>query len=272
MAHTYIEKYIASIWVSETTNAAETDTRPTISYPGITPELFIPLRGHLDYWYRGKQYSTTQSTLFAFLHENIYTDLSSLKKFVIVSFRSRALASLLPFISIRPIELIRQPIVPARQIFGESSNELQKGLVDKNEKQIIAEVLDFLQDRFTDISGFITEVADEVGPDFSLQTIRQCTNYSYSTIERRFKEETGISPKKYLTLKRFKSVVASIIETNNTDWMDYVVRFGYHDQSHFIKEIRKYAGVSPSQLINQKNLLMLRPDLSFLTKFYNEKM
>lgn len=271
MAHTDIEKCIASIWVHEATDGVDKDATHSVSYPGITPELLIPLDGHFEYVYQGKRHSAAKSILFAFLHENIYTDFSNLKKFVIVSFSSRALAGLLPFTAVPPAVLIRHSIVPARQMLGAQIDELQKGLADKNAEQITAEVLNFLNDCFTRQTGFIAEVAEVTGPDFSLHSIRKCTNYSYSTIERRFKEETGLPPKQYLTLKRFKSVVANLIASGSTDWMDYVVRFGYHDQSHFIKEIRKYSGMSPSQLIRQKNLLQLRPDLSFLTKFYNEK-
>jgi len=52
--------------------------------------------------------------------------------------------------------------------------------------------------------------------------------------------------------------------------MDYVVKYGYFDQWHFIKEIKRYSGFIPSQVLEEKNLLNYRPETSFLTKFYNE--
>jgi len=264
-------KYISSIWISEDVHADSDKNISLVSYPGITPELLIPLEGCIKFFCKGKMVVTSKSVLFAFLNANLYVNFSSLQKFALISFKSRGLAGLLPFMSVLPTDLIKNPIIHADLIFGEKINHLQKGLREKETAQITYEILDFLKSCFTNETGFIAEVAEGIDTDFTLSNIRKCTNYSYSTIERKFKAETGLTPKRYLTLKRFKTVVATLIESGNTDWMNYVAAYDYHDQSHFIKEIKKYTGLTPSQLLEQKNFLKYRPDIRFLTNFYNEK-
>lgn len=266
-----INNYIESIWIGENLPIRKSHSANLISYPGITPELLIPLNGHIEYRYKNELIRTSKSVLFSFLHEKIHNDFSLLPRFAIISFKSRAIAGLLPFISVKPTDLIANPIVEADLIFGDKINRLQKHVSRLHTDVIVDEILGLMKEYFSPNYGFMSELMDEWGNDFSLDNIRQHTKYSNSTIERRFKAETGINPKQFSTLKRFKSAIAYLVATKNTNWMDYVVRYGYFDQSHFIKEIRKFTGLSPSQLVSQPNLLKLRPDISFLTNFYNAK-
>lgn len=230
----------------------------------------IPLEGHIEYRYKNKIIRTSKSILFSFLHEKIHNNFSLLPRFAIISFKSKAIAGLLPFISVKPTDLINNAIIAADLVFGDKINSLQKHLSKLHPDVIPDEILELLDERFSPNYGFMAELMSEWGNDFSLDNIRQQTKYSYSTIERRFKSETGINPKHFFTLRRFKSALTQLIATRNTDWMDYVSDFGYFDQSHFIKEIKRFSGLTPSQVLAEKNLLTYRPDTSFLTNFYNQ--
>jgi len=166
------------------------------------------LDGHIEYRYKREMRSTSKSVLFSFLHDKIQNDFSLLPRFAIISFKSRALAGLLPFISVKPTDLINNPIIEADLIFGDKINRLQEHLSKLHPDVIPDEILDFLKECFSAYHGFMAELMDEWGNDFSLDNIRQQTKYSYSTIERRFKAETGINPKQYSTLRRFKNAMA----------------------------------------------------------------
>ncbi|MEM1003308.1 MAG: AraC family transcriptional regulator, partial [Bacteroidota bacterium] len=189
-----------------------------------------------------------------------------------ITFKSRALDSLLPFTPIDATFIFKKSVVEANLVFGNSIDRLQRHLINKPDDEVGEEIENWLLEKFdTSREGFVADIVTDFSDNFSVRSIMDQTNYSYSTVERKLKKETGLTPKQFLILKRFKSVVADIIETQNTDWMDYVVKYGYHDQSHFIKEVKKIAGISPSKLILQDNLLSRRPDIKFLTNFYNEK-
>lgn len=76
---------------------------------------------------------------------------------------------------------------------------------------------------------------------------------SERTVQLRFKKYVGYSPKEMLRFLRFKQVISSI--ENNTaasiDWFDLIHDFGYHDQSHLIKDFQHYLGTSPEIFIKQ---------------------
>ncbi len=64
-------------------------------------------------------------------------------------------------------------------------------------------------------------------------------------IERQFSVQTGLSPKTWIRLHRFR-LAASYWERNpGCSWLDIVVRFGYTDQSHLIRDFREFTGSTP---------------------------
>lgn len=71
------------------------------------------------------------------------------------------------------------------------------------------------------------------------------------TIQLRFKKFTGYSSKELLRYLRFKQLITWIVENRSAkvEWMDLVVRFDYHDQSHLIKDFKYYTGYSPSKVL-----------------------
>lgn len=76
---------------------------------------------------------------------------------------------------------------------------------------------------------------------------------SERTVQLRFKKYVGYSPKEMLRFLRFKQVISSIENSTaaSIDWFDLIHDFGYHDQSHLIKDFQYYLGTSPETFIKQ---------------------
>ncbi|MBV7532344.1 AraC family transcriptional regulator [Chitinophaga sp. sic0106] len=74
---------------------------------------------------------------------------------------------------------------------------------------------------------------------------------SERTVQLRFQKYTGYSPKELLRFLRFKAVINTIIsqKENKPDVFDLIETFGYHDQSHLIKDFRLYLDTTPQQFI-----------------------
>ncbi|OMP13226.1 hypothetical protein COLO4_02050, partial [Corchorus olitorius] len=70
---------------------------------------------------------------------------------------------------------------------------------------------------------------------------------SERTVQLRFRKYVGYSPKELLRFLRFKQVLQSLIQQPDRPWFDLIVTFGYHDQSHFIKDFKHYTGLSPKE-------------------------
>ncbi|MEZ2442523.1 helix-turn-helix domain-containing protein [Chitinophaga sp. RCC_12] len=76
---------------------------------------------------------------------------------------------------------------------------------------------------------------------------------SERTVQMRFKKYVGYSPKEMLRFLRFKQVISSIEHNtaDSIDWFDLIHDFGYHDQSHLIKDFQYYLGTTPETFIKQ---------------------
>jgi len=79
--------------------------------------------------------------------------------------------------------------------------------------------------------------------EVSVKELVNYFNYSQSTLERMFKKFLGLTPKEYINIIKFYS-----------NFSDESV---YYDQSHFIKNCKKYTGKTPSELNKYINELTL---------------
>ena len=76
---------------------------------------------------------------------------------------------------------------------------------------------------------------------------------STRTLQLRFQHQLGYSAKEMTRFVRFKKLLAQLIDQQPSppDWSDLVVTHGYHDQSHLIRDVQFYTGLSPNAFIKQ---------------------
>jgi AraC-like DNA-binding protein len=65
------------------------------------------------------------------------------------------------------------------------------------------------------------------------------------TLERRFFNETGLSPKQFAKIIQFQSSLQQITVKDYTTLTDVVYENGFTDQSHFIKVFKGFTGKTP---------------------------
>ena len=253
-------KHIDHYWVVKDVASSFLQQSKLYAYPGITPDMIFVLEGGVTVDYLGERKQISGSQLYSFIHDRVTLDVSELKSFVVVKFKSRGLSSLLPFVNAKSDQLMRQSVVHAEDLFGETISRLTAHLRTLSAEEIASELDQwFLQQYQKEKEGFMVEIAEEISDKFDLQEILQGTKYSYSTLERHFKRDTGLSPKRFQSLRRYKAAVQEICLTENQDWQHYVDKYGYFDQSHFIKEIKKYTGFTPSNLVKAASFVKYRP-------------
>ncbi len=73
----------------------------------------------------------------------------------------------------------------------------------------------------------------------------QTANLSLSHAERIFKDEVGVSLKKFLILKRLYEAAILLRSDLKLSELDVVSRCGFNDVSNFIKQFRKFFGCTP---------------------------
>lgn len=75
-------------------------------------------------------------------------------------------------------------------------------------------------------------------------------NCNQKQLFRMFKKHYGISPKVLLNIMRLHLCLTLLLE-NKMELMDISLQCGFYDQAHFIKEIKRYTGISPLKLLEK---------------------
>ncbi|WP_298324646.1 helix-turn-helix domain-containing protein [uncultured Dokdonia sp.] len=255
-----IQKHIDHYWILNDAGILSLGSPFMYAYPGITPDMIIVLEGHYTMTYMGKTYHSDASRLFSFIHDQVYLDLSALKRCIIVKFKSRGLSSLRPFLRADAQTIMRDSVACLDDVFGVAINNFISYLDTLQAPQVVTALDEwFLKQYNKQAEGFVVAMAQEISSTFDMKTIMDATGYSYSTMERHFKKDTGLTPKRFQSLQRYKLALRELYITRNSDWQHYVVKYGYYDQSHFIKDIKRYTYLTPGQLLKTAAFIKVRP-------------
>ncbi|MEL6192709.1 MAG: helix-turn-helix transcriptional regulator, partial [Bacteroidota bacterium] len=93
-------------------------------------------------------------------------------------------------------------------------------------------------------SSLITPVLFMKG-QISVKELALQHSLSVRHVQRKFKSYFGISPKKFISLIRFKHFYKNKVlkQQEHHHFLDY----GYYDQMHFIRDFQKHLGITPSR-------------------------
>jgi len=89
-------------------------------------------------------------------------------------------------------------------------------------------------------------LANQLDQPLNLSTLAAASGLSVRTLNRRFKQASGMSPGTYLTQRRIEEARSLLMETNlpvaEVGW-----QVGYRDPSRFAQHFKRLAGVNPRQ-------------------------
>ena len=81
------------------------------------------------------------------------------------------------------------------------------------------------------------------------------TGYSERYINRIFLEEMGFSPKTFCKMIQFQYALDLLNYGKPENMTDAAVRMGYYDQPQFIRDFRRYAGITPGEYLKLRETL-----------------
>lgn len=123
-------------------------------------------------------------------------------------------------------------------------------------QQVIKNPADYLNRFFgaklsSDKSSMLP-VIDEIqrlGGQIKVEALAKMHFTTVRQLERNFKQHLGISPKEYIKLVRYQSAHSLIQDKRfNRSLSDIAFECGYSDHAHLTNEIKRYTGLTPSQL------------------------
>lgn len=150
-------------------------------------------------------------------------------------------------------------LLDGTQLGGEYAEMLQT-LRAIEEPQVAVDLLwNFLRNRFRRLStsyrNFVKEtdawLADESSP--RIEALIEATDLSPRQVARLTNRLYGAPPK--LLARKYRALrTASLIASTDVDWRD-TIGVAFYDQSHFIRELKHFVGVTPHQLKNRLGIV-----------------
>lgn len=84
----------------------------------------------------------------------------------------------------------------------------------------------------------------------SMSALADKLSFSERHIRRTFDRELGLSPKKVASIVKFQSMLQELQGSATQSLTAIAMKYGYYDQSHFIKSFKRFYGLLPTQLSN----------------------
>ena len=94
---------------------------------------------------------------------------------------------------------------------------------------------------------------EETKGDMAINQLEKITGYSSRWLNLKFKENLGISPKNFSSIIRFQHYYKTLILEGHTLKIKKPYYNQYYDQAHFIKDFKRFTGMTPSKLLDIEN-------------------
>lgn len=134
----------------------------------------------------------------------------------------------------------------------------EKIMLAWNFEQRVKIACDFLEARLKNVKTEYSKIFSPVtlAPGFgnitSIKALADDSFLSMRQFERRFKEFSGFTPKLFLRIKRFNSVLKKTLRDNSLTQL--ALECGYYDQSHFIHDFQKFSGCNPKDYFRPETM------------------
>ncbi len=80
----------------------------------------------------------------------------------------------------------------------------------------------------------------------SAAALADAVGWGMRTLQRRFQEQLGVSPRQHLRYLRFERA-RQLLAQRGQRAVEVAMAAGYSDQAHFVREFRRFAGITPGR-------------------------
>ena len=147
--------------------------------------------------------------------------------------------------------------VPLDQMWIGAGSALGRDVVAcKGMAQRVALVQAFVQERIDAcieppdplVDACVARIEATCG-DADIPSLASDAGLSRRQLERRFADVVGVGPALLASIFRFRSVFDLLERDHARPWTEAALAAGYYDQSHFIREFRRFVGCTPTEFV-----------------------
>jgi AraC-like DNA-binding protein len=158
-----------------------------------------------------------------------------------------------------PASEITNQSLDIKELCGKEGEILEeKIMLALNNDQRVKIVCSFLEARLKHVKPAYTKIFSSIkliSHSWKFTSVKALADESFLSVrqlERRFKELSGFSPKLFLRIRRFNSVLNRSFGDNSLVQIAY--ECGYYDQSHFIHDFQKFSGCNPKDYFRPETM------------------
>lgn len=154
-----------------------------------------------------------------------------------------------------PISQFTNDSVDLQGVLSHEVNELYDKVVHTNTIEQKIRMLDLFfirrlkkNERLLKKTDFIAQLCRDITSEnnFDMQRLSASYGLSERYIQKLFENVVGLAPRAFFNTQRFNRSL-ELIRSSDMHLTSIAYDCGYYDQAHFIKEFRKFTGITPSE-------------------------
>lgn len=161
-------------------------------------------------------------------------------------------------------ETVNQSLFPS-DVFGSCIRELEERLLNaKTKEEQLRLVEGYFMKKLDRSANAADNTFDYLVHDIvasrgavRVQELVQASGFSVKTVERKFRQRLGLTPKEYCQLVRIFHAFRAANRQAGEKLSTIAYDNGFYDQMHFIREVKKYTTLTPGEYMKANRELQL---------------